>query len=48
MLLTETCMVIFDHAVTYVDALSAVAAILIVAFIGFISVRQHINHKKNK
>ncbi len=41
----ETGMVIFDRALTYLDALSVLAALLIVSFVIYISVRQR---RKNK
>ncbi len=45
MFLTKVCLVIFDRALTYVDALSILAGLLIALFIGYICIRQH---KKNK
>lgn len=40
----ETGMVIFDRALTYLDALSVLAALLIISFVVYISVKQ----KRNK
>ncbi len=48
MLLTETCFVVFDRAVTYIDALSVTAAVLIVLFVVFVCVREHRKNKKYK
>jgi len=41
----ETGMVIFDRALTYLDAFSVLAVLLIISFVVYISVRQR---KKNK
>ncbi len=46
MLLTETCMVLFDRAVTYIDALSITAAFLIVLFLTYICIRHRRDNKK--
>ena len=46
MLLTKTCMVLFDRAVTYIDALSVTAALLIVLFITYIVIKHHKDAKK--
>ena len=40
----ETGMVIFDKALTYLDALSILAVFLIISFVVYISVKQ----KRNK
>ncbi|MBR4071507.1 MAG: hypothetical protein IKK26_03020 [Clostridia bacterium] len=41
----ETGMVLFDRALTYLDALSVLAVLLIISFVAYISIRQR---KKNK
>ena len=41
----ETGMVMFDRALSYLDALSILAVVLIISFVIYISVRQR---KKNK
>ena len=48
MLLTDTCITLFNHAIAYVDALSAVAVVLIVAFVGYICVREKRRNNKKK
>lgn len=46
MFLTKTVAVIVGKAITYVDALSIIAASLIVLFLVYIFIRQNMKNKK--